>query len=210
MELRSKRSQSQPKPAAFQRRRIVDNSHRENLLRMLIIEPNTDITAGHLRFPGKFRLLVHPSEKRIHEFIPPRKEFIVEEMSSKGIIFLQTTAFESEMAINTIGRRAMGGKALTILGPEQQQTQYATHIPAGLLTEQVCNVQRDSPNGPYKTGDRLRFSEELKTIERGGGRGRGREGEGEGGWEGGRVCGSGRGRARLREGEREREREKER
>jgi hypothetical protein len=51
MELRSKRSQSQPKPAAFQRRRIVDNSHR---LRMLIIEPNTgrlvgEILSGHFQ-----------------------------------------------------------------------------------------------------------------------------------------------------------------
>jgi hypothetical protein len=197
MELRSKRLQSQPKPAASQRRRIVDNSHRENLLRMLIIEPNTDNTAGHLRFPGKFRLLVkgdwwakfYPDTSKIplyileklydeknridslaemelvHEFIPPTKEFIVEEMSSKGVIFLQTSTCESEMAITTIGRLAMGGNALTILGPEQQQTQYLTHIPAGLLAEQVYDVQRESPNGPYKTGDRLRFSEDLQTIE---------------------------------------------
>jgi hypothetical protein len=48
MELRSKRSQSQPKPAAFQRRRIVDNSHRENLLRILIIEPNTGRLVGEI------------------------------------------------------------------------------------------------------------------------------------------------------------------
>jgi hypothetical protein len=48
MELRSKRSQSQPKPAAFQRRRIVDNFHRENLLRMLIIEPNTGRLVGEI------------------------------------------------------------------------------------------------------------------------------------------------------------------
>jgi hypothetical protein len=66
--------QSQPKPAAFQRHIIVDDSHRENLLCMLIIEPNTDNTAGHLLFPGKFRLLVHPSKKRFHEFIPPIKD----------------------------------------------------------------------------------------------------------------------------------------
>ena len=101
----------------------------------------------------------------VHEFIPPRKEFIVEEMSSKGVFFLQTTECASEMAITTIGRRAMGGKALTILGPEQQQTQYATHIPAGLLTKQVYDVQRDQ----------LRFSEDLTTSARGRGRGRGRE-----------------------------------
>jgi hypothetical protein len=69
------------------------------------------------------------------------------------------------MAIPTIGRIAIGGNALTILGPEQQQTQYLTHIPAGLLKEQVYDVQRDSPNGPYKIGDRLRFSDDLKTIE---------------------------------------------
>jgi hypothetical protein len=59
MEWRGKRSQSGPKPAASQRRRrIVDNHHRENLLRTLIIEPNIDNTAGHLVFPGKSRLLV--------------------------------------------------------------------------------------------------------------------------------------------------------
>jgi len=59
MEWRGKRSQSGPKPAASQRRRrIVDNHHRENLLRTLIIEPNIDNTAGHLLFPGKSRLLV--------------------------------------------------------------------------------------------------------------------------------------------------------
>jgi hypothetical protein len=40
----------------------------------------------------------------VHEFIPPRKEFIVEEMSSKGVFFLQTTECASEMAITTIGR----------------------------------------------------------------------------------------------------------
>ena len=76
----------------------------------------------------------------VHEFIPPRKEFIVEEMSSKGVFFLQTTECASEMAITKIGRRAMGENTLTILGPEQQQTQYVTHIPAGLLTEQVYDL----------------------------------------------------------------------
>jgi hypothetical protein len=59
MELRGKLSQSGPKPAASQqRRRIIDNSHRENLLRMLIIEPNIENTAGHSPFPGKSRLLI--------------------------------------------------------------------------------------------------------------------------------------------------------
>jgi hypothetical protein len=92
----------------------------------------------------------------VHESIPRENDFIVEEISRKGVIFLQTSTCESEMAIITIGRLAMGGNALTILGPEQQQTQYLTHIPAGLLAEQVYDVQRESPNGPYKTGDRLR------------------------------------------------------
>ena len=188
MELCSKRSQSQPKPAAFQRRRIVDNSHRENLLRMLIIEPTPGDWWAKF-YPDTSKIPLYILEKLydeklsikslaemelVHEFIPPRKEFIVEEMSSKGVFFLQTTECASEMAITTIGRRAMGENALTILGPEQQQTQYVTHIPAGLLTEQVYDVQRD----------RLRFSEDLKTIARG--RGRGREGEGEGGWVGGK------------------------
>jgi len=126
MELRGKRSQSGPKPAASQRRRrIVDNPHRENLLRTLIIEPNIDNTAGHLVFPGKSRLLVkdewwakfsqdaykileikydekysigphHDSEMElVHESIPRENDFIVVEMSRKGVNFLQTSKCET-------------------------------------------------------------------------------------------------------------------
>ena len=95
MELRSKRSQSQPKPAAFQRRSIVDNSHRENLLRMLIIEPTPgDWWAKFYLDTSKIPLYILEKSydeklsikslaemELVHEFIPPRKEFIVEEMS---------------------------------------------------------------------------------------------------------------------------------
>jgi hypothetical protein len=61
MESRGKRAKSVPPPAANQRRRIVDNSQREKLLRELIIERITyNNTDGYLRsrFPGKSQLLV--------------------------------------------------------------------------------------------------------------------------------------------------------
>ena len=70
---------------------------------------------------------------------------VFEKISTKGIIFLQTSCNESEIAIPCTGRIAKGGHSLTILGPIQQQTQYLTDTPIGLLTEQVYNLQGSSP-----------------------------------------------------------------
>jgi len=198
MKLRGKRSNSGAQPDAKQRRRIVDNSRREKLLRELIIERIIDNnTDGYLLFPGKCKLLVEgewwakfsrdtskiplyiletmydpkysadplTEWKLVYEYIPRDNGFIIEEISNRGVIFLETSTCESEMAITTVGRTAVVGNAFTIVGPEVQQTQYITNIPAGVLREQLYDVQRYSPNGPYKTGDRIMLSEHLQTIE---------------------------------------------
>jgi hypothetical protein len=52
---------SEPPPVPDQqpeRRRIADPSKKAKMLAMLQIEPFRDNSAGYLRFPGKFRLLV--------------------------------------------------------------------------------------------------------------------------------------------------------
>ena len=98
------------------------------------------------------------------QIIGKDQNFVLEEISTKGIIFLQTSCNESEIAIPCTGRMAKGGHSLTILGPVQRQTQYLTDIPIGLLTEQVYNFEATSPSGPYRTGDRVKYARGLKTV----------------------------------------------
>ena len=99
------------------------------------------------------------------QIIDKVQNFVLEEISTKGIIFLQTSCNESEIAIPCTGRIAKGGHSLTILGPVQRQTQYLTDIPIGLLTEQVYNFQATSPSGPYRTGVRVKYATGLKTVD---------------------------------------------
>ena len=59
MQLRVKRAKSPPTQDSIPRRRALDHrSRKEVTLSSLQIQPNSDGSAGHLSFPGKFRLLV--------------------------------------------------------------------------------------------------------------------------------------------------------
>ena len=99
------------------------------------------------------------------QIIDRDQTFVLEEISTKVFIFLQTSCNESEIAIPCTGRIAKGGHSLTILGPVQWQTQYLTDIPIGLLTEQVYNFEATSLSGPYGTGDRVKYARGLKTVD---------------------------------------------
>ncbi len=60
MQLRAKREATQPQELSIQRRRTLPpvESRREKMLTKLVIEPNSDNSAGYFCFTGKFRLLV--------------------------------------------------------------------------------------------------------------------------------------------------------
>ena len=59
MQLRDKRAKSPPTQECIPRRRALDHrSRKEATLSSLRIQQNSDNSAGHLSFPGKFRLLV--------------------------------------------------------------------------------------------------------------------------------------------------------
>ena len=60
MQLRDKRAKSPPTQDSIPRRRTSRDhfSRKEATLSSLQIQPNSDNSAGHFSFPGKFRLLV--------------------------------------------------------------------------------------------------------------------------------------------------------
>jgi hypothetical protein len=65
--MHAKRATSEPPPVPDQqpeRRSIADPSKKAKMLAMLQIEPFRDNSAGCLRFPGKFRLLVKGDQWR--------------------------------------------------------------------------------------------------------------------------------------------------
>ena len=160
LEMRAKRSDSQPPPVANQRPRIAgDDSKRVNFLSSLLIEPNADNTAGYLSFPGKFRLLVKgkqwaswsqgpskipmyilealfdpkhdiasiPEMELVNECIPRHgsrddQNIILEQISPKGVIFLQTKYCESELGFSCTARPTKcSGTAQTMVGPDSHR-----------------------------------------------------------------------------------------
>ena len=95
------------------------------------------------------------------EMIPREQTVIIDQISSNGAIFLQTSKGESELGFSCVVSDCISGHAMTLVGRLRPHTQYLTHLPRGMLRQEVLKKARPSVNGNYFTGDRIVFSETL-------------------------------------------------